>query len=173
MTLMPGNSMSLDIFGVGWILGLVAILLSFYWMFLITQTEQKKPVSRQDEMVSVVLDDFCLVRDVDSFRINDNLAQRVLLKFAGKKLILLATANDDEEADRITKAFTASCFAETVPRHRLILTEKEEGRISIIRQLQPSVHYDTSQPVISGLTGKVRQAVYMTDSFTSYTQIAF
>ena len=160
--------MSFDIFGIGAILTIVAILLSLYWMFLSPQTQQNESSDgASQDLISVSIDEFCLRRNGDVWQINEDEAQTIVTKFKGNKLVLIATANDDSDAESIRQVFSESILLSIVPQHRLILSEKEEGRISIVRQLQPSVHYDTSQAVISGLTGKVRQVVSLTDSFPS------
>ena len=56
-------------------------------------------------------------------------------------------------------------------RHKLLLSEKTEGRVSMVRQLQPSLHLDSDASVVDKLTGKVHKVLLYDDFDSALSQL--
>lgn len=148
-----------DLSSLAGFLTLFVLLATVLWLFSQPTPIAVAPLPNSD-LVSITLDGVILLAEPEGFVLNDSFVERMLTKFRGRRLVLIATVADDLEAETVKKLISNSKMAEIVPPHRLILSEKEEGRISIIRQLQPQTHYEPSQAVISALTGKIPQILH-------------
>jgi len=147
---------------------IVIVVVSIYWMFSSPEMPRlAESAMVANELVSVSLDEVILMNTTDGLRINEDFVDKLRALAATRKLVLIATVGDDSPAAVVREALKIAKLGDLVPDHRLILSEKEEGRISIVRQLQPVIHYETSQAVVSSLTGKIPNLVYFNsiDSF--------
>jgi len=145
------------------VLTLLVVVAALYWMWLIPTTpatgSQQAPVSG---WMTVAADEHLIHRDGDEYFVNNSVVETILKARQDRNLILIATALSDEEGSKIKQAVAQSALGNLVPGHRVILSEKEEGRISIVRQLQPSVHYEVSPSIMAALQGKVPLVVTLT-----------
>ena len=71
------------------------------------------------------------------------------------QLILIFDVKNDEDEQEIKDRISCLVSAD-LPLHRILFSEKEEGRISIVRQLNPILHLDSSALVAQALDGKVK-----------------
>ena len=152
------------------VLTLVAVAAALYWVWCspAIPADVTKP-SNGGSWVSIAVDQTVIYRDGDELVLDPLYVDRIKTLSKGNKLVLIATATSDGDAQLIEKLFDESEeLSKLLPKHRLLFSEKEEGRISIVRQLQPSVHFDSSAAVIAALTGKTPKLTLLTspDSLT-------
>jgi hypothetical protein len=60
-----------------------------------------------------------------------------------------------------------------VLKHKLLLSEKTEGRVSLVRQLQPRLHLDTDASVVERLVGKVPEVAKIRDTSEALDVLRF
>ena len=82
------------------------------------------------------------------------------------KAIFLSKVDSDEEEAlvlRFLKTKLPEAFWQQVelPLYRILFSSSTEGRVSMVRQINPTIHLDTEQSVVTALTGRISNLVYV------------
>jgi hypothetical protein len=136
-----------------------------------------------DRFVLLTLNDLVVSTDDGQFIGINVIAFKKLIERV-KRVVVIYTVPEEqvEETETVEKNLVemfegAGLFDDGLKRHRLLLTETVEGRISIARELQPAIFIDSDSKVIEEITGKVSNAVclsqerfkrYITETFGPY-----
>eukprot|EP00929_Paragymnodinium_shiwhaense_P116431 TRINITY_DN85988_c0_g1_i1.p1 TRINITY_DN85988_c0_g1~~TRINITY_DN85988_c0_g1_i1.p1 ORF type:complete len:228 (-),score=48.67 TRINITY_DN85988_c0_g1_i1:132-728(-) len=113
-----------------------------------------RPASRSRKTVCVSLDG-TLFRKEDGVIIDEAIIPFLEL-CAGNEVFAIALAKDDAREEEVKLALEAvGMFEAGLRRHRLMFCSSSEGCASMVRQLQPSMHFEGTQSVAAALEGKV------------------
>ena len=154
--------MYFDVYTIAGLLTLFVVVASFFVSFN-TAVDKSVATPPLSGFVTVSINDIILVRDAkDRLSIDESFAPKLTAIAETHKLMVIVTVQGDKEALEALEVINASFISKLVPEHRIIFSDTEEGRISIVRQLQPSIHYDTSEAVISALTDKTPKLIIIT-----------
>merc|ERR1711920_731474 len=81
---------------------------------------------------------------------------------ATTELFTVAQVSDDSQEVEINKSLESmGAFDAGLRRHRVMFSSTAEGIASMIRQLQPSVHFEAAPAVADNLKGKIEDVRLM------------
>lgn len=83
------------------------------------------------------------------------------------KAVFISKVDSDEE-ETLVRQFIKNKLLTTgtwnnvdLPDHRVLFSSSHEGRVSMVRQLEPTIHIETVESVAEALKGKIPNLVYL------------